>query len=951
MDSSPASNNFASIKDRWKANANKHGSPLPGRIRRKQGDTTSEGGQVPSPSSTKSKRRHSLAERSLSQSDDLDKPANVDLVDQVSPKGQRRNNSFREPSPNKIRSPAKGESIREILNRFDNSFRENGDGDPAKDLVILEESNESLSTRDDCDMLHESGNSLLNKRMSDVVPTKERVRNYLSPSSPKPSAGRPKVSSKTTSPQIAQLKSPSKGKGRSGSTSKDSSSASKKHATFTDQQCAIDDSSLVDMSTNEESSRDLSSSSISSVADADLPQIPVSRSLLRPEQCGGTSPASTSPTSPTRKKDMLRSTDHERRSTGTKKKKKDDLRHSDHGSRSSGSSSKTKEERKSRPASPKKKKKKPKEPGSGSELLPTPKPAPPRPPTSPSRPTMAKKRPQNSKNMSTRRKQACIYQQTEAVDKINVPRFDHSEAEKDRILQALYNNHSLTSCRAGHLSQLVSAFEPYKVPAGEIIVEEGGTPDYMFVVDSGLVEITAEDVHIMTGSSGDSFGELSLLYDTRRATTILALEDCRMFRLHIDHFKAILAADSRRCLQKRRRLLQGIRFFAHLSSSEAREVSETMTPRVFSPGSMILKKGDVSDSFFVLADGQIQRTVKTAVLRSGDYFGEYSMVSGKPVDCDYRAISDCLVFVFERKRFTVDLASSILKVQDAQVLARVGCLGDYDTKYLLTLLKEKLFSYGDNVYVEKESAKACLYIVRSGSLTLRSSGVKDTLGPGASFGEAVLQKALAKSKKSAKATYSVTATEKCVCAVLSIKDILEGPPAESSMMETPMSNTKNIVVPEKLLDLEKHSILGQGAFGRVWLVSDKKRESAFALKIQSKSFIVEENQVEAVIQEKVMLGNLKHPFLINLHRTYQDKKSIYFLMDYVQGGELFSLLHGCDGSKGLPEKQAKFYALSLADVLRYLHRGKYVYRGTSSFIIGTAFSPIYSRQISNPKML
>ena len=132
----------------------------------------------------------------------------------------------------------------------------------------------------------------------------------------------------------------------------------------------------------------------------------------------------------------------------------------------------------------------------------------------------------------------------------------------------------------------------------------------------------------------------------------------------------------------------------------------------------------------------------------------------------------------------------------------------------------------------------------------------------------------------------------------------------------------------KLHQLQKHSILGEGTFGIVWLVSDptsQKENKYYALKKQSKAFLIGENQVEAVTQEKIMLENMRHPFLIQLEKTYQDECFIYMLLEFVQGGELFSLMHE-DESSILPEHQAKFYALCLSDVLDYLRSRKYVYR-------------------------
>lgn len=49
-------------------------------------------------------------------------------------------------------------------------------------------------------------------------------------------------------------------------------------------------------------------------------------------------------------------------------------------------------------------------------------------------------------------------------------------------------------------------------------------------------------------------------------------------------------------------------------------------------------------------------------------------------------------------------------------------------------------------------------------------------------------------------------------------------------------------------------------------------------------------QVEHTNDERRMLSDVKHPFLITLWGTFQDWRSLYMVMDFVEGGELFSLL-------------------------------------------------------------
>ena len=93
-----------------------------------------------------------------------------------------------------------------------------------------------------------------------------------------------------------------------------------------------------------------------------------------------------------------------------------------------------------------------------------------------------------------------------------------------------------------------------------------------------------------------------------------------------------------------------------------------------------------------------------------------------------------------------------------------------------------------------------------------------------------------------------------------------------------------------LVDFELLRTLGTGSFGRVHLVQSKHNQRFYAVKVLKKQQVVKMKQVEHTNDERRMLQEVKHPFLITLWGTFQDSKNLYMVMDFVEGGELFSLL-------------------------------------------------------------
>lgn len=91
-------------------------------------------------------------------------------------------------------------------------------------------------------------------------------------------------------------------------------------------------------------------------------------------------------------------------------------------------------------------------------------------------------------------------------------------------------------------------------------------------------------------------------------------------------------------------------------------------------------------------------------------------------------------------------------------------------------------------------------------------------------------------------------------------------------------------------DFQLQRTLGTGSFGRVHLVQSKHNHRFYAMKVLKKAQVVKMKQIEHTNDERRMLNRVRHPFLVTLWGTWQDSRNLYMVMDFVEGGELFSLL-------------------------------------------------------------
>ena len=117
--------------------------------------------------------------------------------------------------------------------------------------------------------------------------------------------------------------------------------------------------------------------------------------------------------------------------------------------------------------------------------------------------------------------------------------------------------------------------------------------------------------------------------------------------------------------------------------------------------------------------------------------------------------------------------------------------------------------------------------------------------------------------------------------------------------------------------------LGHGAFGRVKLIKHKTSAKCYALKCQSKSAIVNNCLQDHILMEKTILEMLDHPFILKLFSSMQDDRYIYFVLELLQGGELFTWLRK---SGRFDEKDSKFFGAQVVLGFWHMHTKKVAYR-------------------------
>ena len=263
---------------------------------------------------------------------------------------------------------------------------------------------------------------------------------------------------------------------------------------------------------------------------------------------------------------------------------------------------------------------------------------------------------------------------------VSIPQYDKSDASVDFLTKALSSdsNFLFSSLSPDELRLLIGAMAPHSSKAESIIIQQGDIGDYFYVLERGRVDFVVDGNLVGHCGPGASFGELALLYDSPRAATCKANEDCQLWRVDQHTFRYMLAKTQANQNNHIHQILRKVPFLSELEDQALSKIIDALVTRKFKAGEEIFRKGTVGDMFYILDQGTARihdigfgdTRFDDVDLQSGAYFGERALLTGEPRAAHVTATSDCVCLTLSRESFEATLGP-LQELMDRAMTKRV----------------------------------------------------------------------------------------------------------------------------------------------------------------------------------------------------------------------------------------------------------------------------------------
>ena len=500
------------------------------------------------------------------------------------------------------------------------------------------------------------------------------------------------------------------------------------------------------------------------------------------------------------------------------------------------------------------------------------------------------------------------------------------------------------------LNMYTCTYEP-----GNIIFKEGDTGYSLFIIKSGEINCESKNGEVIRIlKAKDYFGEYAVLFDIPRSLTVRAKTKIVIYKISTTVLEDSIGSDFRNIILKSilRESLHKSKYFSVLGSNYyINEIYQNSEIILLKDDSNVVFEEDEKNSVnksksnkyvnklnlqetnddkilyciicgnFIIKNHQSNSTLKI-VAKRGDLYGE-DFLNLKSKIHNHKnnvfAEGECRVFKIMLKNIIKIMNIKIKSTKILSVLQHINYMRKTEmfrntsinkVIQICTLMRKEKFEKDQYIFRKGEIADK-FYIIKKGAVIVwhDEKRVRE-LEEGSCFGELAL---LSNEPRSA----TLQAKVDCTLYALEKNDFIKN--IDKKLLE--YLNVKMSLLDDFNMSLDDFYFcrnLGQGKFGEVSLVHNNKH--FYAIKCVDKSEAEKHKHlVKYFLEERRVLQELDHPFIMKLVRTFKTQDNIFFLTNFINGKGLNKYLDSKKSKSFRNKEETRFYISFLFVILDYLN--------------------------------
>ena len=504
---------------------------------------------------------------------------------------------------------------------------------------------------------------------------------------------------------------------------------------------------------------------------------------------------------------------------------------------------------------------------------------------------------------------------------------------KAAIYYALNSHFLFHSLTESQKNVLIEHFSCFSVETANTILQEGEITECIYFIEKGSVAKLIKGKVLYKISKNNIIGSEMILSINQMTCSYIALESCILWGIRSKILAQIMLSMNEEKYNENRKFLEPLPFFSSLSETQKDELSYNMDDLMYVKWKTIISEQDDVEKFFIIKEGCVLVTQKNNFLyylNKGDSFGDNFFMKTKrnftvKVESNY---VNCLCI--NKKKFQRILGKNsenlIINGNIRMMLKKSFFFSKLSPLILEKIFKEisvLCYDSNTNVQIQNDQKEIQLCFIADG--TLISYENENVFNPGLIIGEELFL------DESYQMPLELKTTQDSVLGFITKSQIekitgMKGIKNFKKHLERKNRVNSTIITEKKKLEIDVSKVfiikeIGEGVSGLVFLV--RYEYKYYALKIISKGWIIENKLENYIRNEKKIHQKIVFPLVTSLVTTWKDDISVYFMMEYIQGKELFEIYH----DKGVLEVSEIIYlAASLILTLEYLHMKGIIHR-------------------------